>query len=373
MDVVTPRALNRAVLERQLLLRRADLGVTEAVERLLGLNAQDPNPPYVALWSRLEPFAIGDLTAAIEDRSVVRSTLLRSTQHLVTVADFRLLRPALAPLLRRVQRNAFGRRTEGVDLDALVAETRELLADGQVLTRPELGRRLAESRPDADANALGWTVQYLLPLVHPAPSGTWNSRGPTPCAAADWTGVDGQEATADDRRRLVRRYLAAFGPATAADARAWSGIGGLREVFADLRRELRVDADESGRVLFDLPDAPRPPADVPAPVRFLPPFDAPLLAYADRTRVMTPEVRRVVCEGAAVWATVLVDGTVAATWTVARPDGRDDDSVVLAVQPLRPLAPADRAAVEAECDRLLAFTHPDAGRRDVRLLPVDHA
>ena len=362
-EVLSPRALNRAALERQLLLRRADLAAVPAVERVLGLNAQAPNLPYIALWSRLERFTITELTSAIEDRSLVRSALLRATQHLVSVPDFRLLRPVLAPLLRRVQRNAFGSRTAGVDLDALAAEARELLAGGRVLTRPELGRLLAGRRPGADPTALGWTVQYLLPLVHPAPSGTWNTHGPTPFALADWTGIR-PAATAQDLRQVVRRYLAAFGPATVADARAWSGVAGLREVFEQLRPELRTYADHSGRELLDLPDAPIPPADQPAPVRFLPEFDASLLAYADRTRMMTEETRRQVCVGDAVAATVLADGTVAATWSTSR----THDAVVLSVQPLRPLSSADRAAVEAEGGHLLTFTNPDAAHRDVRVL-----
>jgi hypothetical protein len=362
-EVLSPRALNRAVLERQLLRRRVDLAVVAAVERVLGLNAQAPNLPYLALWSRLERFAIADLTGAIQDRSLVRSTLLRATQHLLSVADFRLLRPVLAPLLRRVQRNAFGSRTAGIDLDALVAEASALLADGRVLTRPELGRLLAAGRPGTDPTALGWTVQYLLPLVHPAPSGTWNTHGATPFALADWTGLR-PAATAEDLRQVVRRYLAAFGPATVADARAWSGMAGLREVFEQLRPRLRTYADHAGRELFDLPDAPTPAADQPAPVRFLPEFDAPLLAYADRTRMMTEQVRRQVCVGDAVAATVLVDGTVAAMWSASRAH----DAAVLTVQPLRPLSAADRAAVEAEADRLLGFTSPHVTHRDVRLL-----
>jgi hypothetical protein len=354
--VLGPRVLGRTMLQRQHLLSRTDLSIVDAVERLLGLNAQDPNLPYLALWSRLEPFAIGDLTAAIEDRTLVRSTMMRSTQHLVSVPDFRLIRPILAPLLRRVQRNAFGRRTAGVDLDALVARARELLADGRVLTRPELGRLLAEGRPGVEPGALGWTVQYLLPLVHPAPSGTWNTRGATPFALADWTGIRPDTAEVD---RMVLRYLAAFGPASAADARAWSGVSGLREVFERLRPRLRVYADESGRELFDLPDRPLADAELPAPVRLLPEFDATLLAHADRTRIMTDEVRARVCVGAAVAATVLVDGTVAATWTSTR----DADGAVLTVRPLRPLAPAARDAVEAEARRLLAFTVPGAPAR----------
>ncbi|WP_107654977.1 winged helix DNA-binding domain-containing protein [Nocardia suismassiliense] len=363
-DVLSSRALNRALLERQLLLRRTDLSVAAAVEQVLGLNAQDPNLPYLALWNRLSDFTIGDLTAAIEDRTLVRSTMMRATQHLMSVPDFRLVRPMLAPLLLRVQRNAFGRRTEGIDLDALVADATALLCDGQVLTRPELGRLLAEQRPGADPSALGWTAQYLVPVVHPAPSGTWNVRGATPFAGTEWIAMP-SAATDADRRQLVRRYLAAFGPATAADARAWSGVGGLRDVFEQLRPELRCYTDELGRKLFDLPDAPRPDADLPAPVRLLPEFDATLLAHADRTRIMTKEVRAQVCIGAGVAATVLVDGTVAAIWTRTR----IDDTEVLTVRPLRPLAATDRAAIEAEAHNLLAFATPAGTDHDVRLLP----
>ena len=358
MPSLGTRALNRTVLARQLLLDRADLPVVPAVERVLGLNAQSPNPPYLALWSRLADFAIKDLTTAIEGRSLVRTTLVRATQHIVSVPDFRLIRPALAPLLRRVQRNAFGKRTAGVDLDALVAAARELLADGRVLTRPELGRLLARRWPVTEPGALGWTVQYLEPLVHPAPSGTWDVYGPTPFASAEWTGI----GSAADLPELVRRYLAAFGPASVSDARAWSGVGGLAEVFAGMRGELATYRTEAGRELFDLPDTPLPDPDTPAPVRFLPEFDAPLLAHADRTRVMTDEVRRAVCVGAAVDRTVLVDGTVAATWSTAE----DDDAVALTVHPFRELSTADRDAVTAEGLALLEFTHP-GGRYDVRL------
>ncbi len=362
--VLDRRTLNRATLDRQLLLRRAELPVVAAVERLFGLNAQSPDPPYVALWSRLARFGIDDLSRAVTDRSLVRSTLVRATQHLVTVSDFRLVRPAVANLLRRVQRNAFGARTAGVDLEELVAQARRILAAAPGMTRPELGRRLAADRPGSDPDALGWSVQYLEPLLHPAPSGTWRHHGATPLMLADWTGVP-SETTPEDLARLVRRYLAAFGPASVADARAWSGIAGLREVFARLRPELRVYADEAGRELFDVPEGSLPPADEPAPVRLLPEFDAPLLAYADRTRMMTDAVRRQVCVGAAVAATVLVDGEVAATWSVARAAG----TVELTVRPFRPLGRRERDETAAEAERLLAFTDPDVERRRVRLLP----
>jgi hypothetical protein len=361
LTTLDARRLGRSVLARQLLAEREELPVAAAVERLFGLNAQDPNLPYLALWTRLRSFAVRDLTAAIEDGVLVRSTLLRATQHLMTAADFALVRPLLAPLLQRVQRNAFGARTAGVDLDALVAEARDLLAGGRVLTRPELGRALAASWPGVEPSALGWTVQYLLPVVHPAPSGTWDVRGATPFALASGA------PSPSDVRVLVRRYLAAFGPASVPDARAWSGLGGLREVFEGMRGELRVFRDESGRELFDVPDGRLPDGDVPVPVRFLPDFDAVVLAHADRTRVMTEQVRRRVCVGAAVAATVLVDGTVAATWTASR----SRDATVVTVTPLRPLASAERSEAEAEGLRLATFLKPDAQVHDVRLLDRD--
>ena len=291
--------------------------------------------------------------------AVVRSLLMRGTQRLVSAADFGVYRPAVAPLLRRMQRNTFGSRTAGVDLDALVADARELLAGGRVLARADLGRLLTE-RHQASHSALGWSAQYLEPFVHPAPAGTWNTRGATLYARADELLGERvrREATAADLRELVRRYLAAFGPATVSDARAWSGVGGLREIFAQLRPELRTFTDESGRELFDLPDAPRPGEDVEAPVRFLPAFDEPLLGYADRTRMMTDEVRRRVCVGDAVSAVVLLDGVVQASWELT--------GTTLTVRLFGALSRADRAAVEYEAAGLLAFAAAGADRYDVR-------
>jgi Winged helix DNA-binding domain len=354
MSTLSIRELNRALQARQLLLERATLPVADAVERLAGLNAQAPNIPYYALWARLRGFAKDDLTHAIEQGSVVRSTLMRGTQHIVSAADFGWLRPAHAPLLARIQRNAFGTRTAGVDLEALVADARELLA-GTVLTRPELGKLLAQSRPEANANALGWTAQYLLPIVHPAPSGTWNVVGKTPFALAEDVVGPVQDGGVADVQRMVRRYLAAFGPATTADMRTWCGVAGLREVVKGMRDELQVLRDEQGRELFDLPEAPRPPADTPAPVRLLPDFDGPLLAYADRSRLMTDEIRARVCVPDIAYATVLVDGMVAGMWTVQV----TDDAAALAVEPLVPISDTDRGAIEAEATDLLAFASPD--------------
>jgi hypothetical protein len=360
-DLLDRAALNRATLHRQLLLERQPVAVADAVEVIGGLNAQHPNDPYLALASRIADFSLAELTTAIEDGHVVRSALMRGTQHLVTAADLRWLRPVLSPLLAQAQRNAFGRRTNGIDLDELVAEARTILA-GSTLPRPELGRLLAESRPGADRNALAWSVQYLLPLVHPAPSGTWDTLGTIPVALAD-EHVGPLEPP--DPRRLVRRYLAAFGPATTADIRSWSGVAGLREVVASMEGELRTYRDESGRRLYDLPDAPRPDPDTPAPVRLVAGFDNMLLAFADRTRLMTDEVRRRVCIPDVVEPTLLVDGTVAGMWTLDRSAG------VVTIQPFAGLSAAAAEAATAEALRILDLAAPTATPHDVRILATD--
>jgi hypothetical protein len=359
-EVLGRRALNRATLCRQSLLRRGTTGVVETVEAIGGLNAQHTDDPYLALHSRLADFTLADLTAAVEDCRLVRACLLRATQHLVSAGDFRWLRPILSPLLARVQRNAFGRRTAGVDMTELVADARAILA-GRTLSRPELGRRLAQRRPGVDPTALAWSAQYLLPLLHPAPSGIWGTRGAIPLALAEER-LGALEPP--DPRRLVSRYLAAFGPATTADLRAWSGVSGLPQVVADMAGELRAFRDESGRQLYDLPDAPRPDPDTPAPVRLLAGFDNLLLAHADRTRIMTDETRRRVCVGDLVSPTVLVDGMVSGTWELDRRAG------LVTVAPFTRLSPADTDAVVAEGHRMLRLAAPDAAPHDVRIVPT---
>lgn len=354
MTVLDRRGLNRATLDRQLLLRRSDLSTVDAVERLVGLQAQNVNAPYLGLWSRLSQFRLDDLADRQHDRQIVRGSTLRGTQHLVRAADYPWLRALIAPTLARTRQAAWGRVTAGLDLTELAKVGRDLLADGP-LTRPALRDRLARRWPEFDAEALAWSVQALVPVLHPPPNGLWRRGGATPFVLADdWLGAP--VAATPDPETLVRRYLAAYGPASVADLQAWSGVTGLAEVVPAL--DLAVVSDADGRTLYDLPDLTYPDPDTPAPVRLLPEFDNLMVAYTDRTRVMSDDYRKRVCVGAMVAATVLVDGTVRGTWKLRWDKGR----ATLSIDLFERLYRADHDAVAEEADRLLAFAAPSDTR-----------
>jgi Winged helix DNA-binding domain len=361
-EVLGRRALNRAALERQWLLRRRHATALAAVEHLVGLQAQSPNPPYVGLWSRLADFGHDELTRLLYDRSVVRSSVVRGTQHLVSAADFRWLRPLMQPALDRGRKAAFGRHTAGLDLAELADVSRDLLA-GRTLTRTELRERLAERWPDRDSNALAWSVQTLVPLVHTPPNGTWGRGGATPfILAEEWLGepLTGSPSVED----LIRRYLTAFGPATVKDMQQWSGLTRLRAVVKELVPGLRTFRDEAGQELFDVPDGPLPDPGTPAPVRFLPEFDNLMVAYADRARLMDDHRRkRVFPSNGLVAATLLVDGFVRGVWNIER----QGDAATLRIELFEPLSDEDRTAVSEEAEGLLAFAAGDAGTREVRV------
>ena len=362
MQVLTRRELNRATLTRQLLLARADRTPLSVVEHLVGLNAQDPDPPYIGLWGRLTRFDVDDLTGLMTDRSVVRCTFLRGTQHTVTASDYLWIRPLLHPMLERLQRSAFRRATEGLDLPALLAEARGVIRSGDAVTRPQVGRALAALHPGRDPAALARSAQFLLSVLHPPPDSTWGRRGPTPFVLAeDWLGAALDEHAPVER--LVLRYLAAFGPATVRDIGAWSGLTRLREVVDGLRPRLATFRDESRRELVDLPDAPRPSGDVEAPVRFLAALDNVLLGYHDRSRIVTDEQRRHVF----LEASLTVDGFVRGLWRIRRHAG----TATVVVRLFRGLSAAERDAMTAEALALARFAAPDADAHDVEELGLD--
>ncbi|WP_329171056.1 winged helix DNA-binding domain-containing protein [Streptomyces decoyicus] len=365
--VLSTRALNRALLARQLLLRRHQLGVLDAVSRLIGLQAQAPNPPYIGLWTRLDGFAIGDLAGALEDRSLTRIAVMRSTVHLVTAQDCRTLRPLTQPALDRDLwvGSGSGKAVDGVvDPAELAAAARAALAEAP-LTTAELGEALQQRWPEVAARHLAYAARTLLPLVQVPPRGIWGVGGRTRYATAEsWLGeplTDGLSL-----QEVVLRYLAAYGPATVKDVQLWSGLTRLRPVLDGLRDRLRTFRDGAGHELFDVPGAPLPDPDLPAPVRFLPEFDNILLSHADRGRIITDEDRRrIFTRNGIVRATFLVDGFVRGMWAI----DRDRDGAVLRVEPFAPLGAPDRAALSEEGARLLAFAAADARAHDIRFAP----
>lgn len=351
--------LNRATLARQMLLERASgIGVVDAVQRLAGMQAQEPRHPFAGLWMRLEDFDEAALRAALlEERSVVRATLMRSTLHLVSAADYAALRPALQPPAA-VALRVLGARSKGLDVDRVLPAARALLA-GTPLTFDEIRARLVERFPDVDDRALGYAVRTLVPLVMvPREAERWGfGRGGAQFTLAEeWLG-EGLAEEAASARALVRRYLGAFGPASATDAGAWSGIGGMKDVLEAMRDELEVFADSSGRELFDLPGAPRPGADAAAPPRLLPEFDNLMLAWNDRSRVIAGKHRpRVTTKNLRVRATFLVDGRVAGVWTIAL----KRRVATLTLEPFASVATGARRELEAEAQRLARLIEPDA-------------
>jgi winged helix DNA-binding protein len=348
------RALNRATLARQWLLDRVERTAEAAVEHLVGMQAQAPFPPYYGLWSRLAGFEPAELADALLARRVVRIVLMRGTVHLVTTADAAFLRPLVQVIMDRDMRTntAYRSALDGLDLTVLADAARAALAD-EALPARQLGATLARRWPDRSPAALTHAARGLLPLVQVPPRAVWGRSGQTAYRTfEDWTGV--VPRAAPDPARLILRYLGAFGPATIADVQAWSGLTRLREVVQPLRPELRTFTDEVGRELFDLPDAPRPDPDTPAPVRLVAEFDNLLLSHADRTRVMAEEHRKRLfsTKNGVFPGTVLVDGFLRGEWRLS--------GATLTVTPYARLSKKDISAVEREGRRLLAFARPTA-------------
>ena len=338
--VLTLRELNRALLARQLLLERRRLPVPGAVERLCALQAQYSPSPYIALWSRLVGFRKEQLTRALEQRRVVKATLFRITLHIASARDYPYFAAAFLPAAQEM--------TPRVTAEKIAELSRAVnaAASNGPVTHEEV-----EAIASEGLGGFRWRTRTLAPLVHLPPSGTWRFHGrPQLLAMEKWLGVE-LPARVDGAERLVRSYLAAFGPATNEDLLRFAGLraGDVRPALE--RVELRTFKDERGRVLLDLPRAPLPAPDVPAPVRFLSKWDSSLLAYAppERERILPDRFRKTVIRtNGDVLPTVLVDGFVAATWGLGKKGG-------LEIEPLQRLTRHERAAVDEEGDRLLTF------------------
>lgn len=353
MIVLSQRALNRALLERQHLLHRRQASAADEIEHLVGMQAQIPHSPYVGLWSRLEGFDPSELSSLIIERHAVRLGIMRNTLHLVTARDCLALWSLFEPLLaRRLQQSPFARNLKGVDESRLLALASKAMAD-KPRTLAQLGTILHQSWPRNDATSLAYVVRHRLPLIQVPPRGLWEGRGqPTWTTAQHWLGRAPARKTSIEN--LITRYLRAFGPATVADVQSWSGLPALRPVIERLHPTLRIFRDERGRELFDVPDGPLPDAGTTAPPRFLPEFDNVLLGHHDRTRVIAPEHRYMLDRG-----TFLVDGVVAGVWAIS--SGKSPTR--LSVWAFEPLKKRDRDALAEEGERLLSFAAPDASTR----------
>jgi hypothetical protein len=354
--VLSTRDLNRAVLARQLLLERSKLPLARALERIGGIQAQYSPSSYIGLWSRLEGFALADLTRALERRRAVQGTLLRSTIHLVSAGDYW----AFALGSRSARQASWLRfdkkRLSNADLEAAAEEVRTTLV-GRVGHRDELlelARRRDPDRPTHLWNGLSAWIE----LVRAPPSGTWERRRADLYALADdWLGAP-DFAPGQGLELLLRRYLGGFGPARLADAASWAGVP-----VADLepvceRLALRRFRDAEGRALVDLPRLPLPGGSNPAPPRFLPTWDATLLVHARSTAILPEEYRPLVFDTKTPHSTptFLVDGSVAGKWKVESSRRK----ALLVLEPFAPLPAAARRGLREEAERLVLFHEPGA-------------
>ncbi len=336
--VLTQRELNRALLARQLLLDRKRLSPAAVIERLVGMQAQWPPAPYVGIWTRTTGFRRETLERELARGTIVKATVMRQTLHLVTLRDYALLRAAMSETNFPWQSAWAGKLAPGV---------RALAAAGPV-TSAEAHAYLEREHKltGIDARRAWRAARVRAHVLHHHETALWRARPQGRFVAIDEP--DGDHVPVEARAEMLRRYLAAFGPASVRDMSAWSMMH-VPEIRASLALlELRTFRDENGRELLDVPRAPLPDGDMPVPVRFLPKWDNLLLSHADRTRVMAEEYRKtIIGMNGDVAQTFLVDGFVAGAWTVEK--GR----VVL--QPFTPLSRTTKRELGEEAERLEAF------------------
>ena len=305
--VLTQRELGRATLARQLLLERRRLAPTEVIEHLVGMQAQWPSAPYVGIWTRSASFRRETLERELARGAVVKAAVMRQTLHLVTLRDYGLLRAAMSEMISR---------GETAQAKSLAPSVRVLAEAGPVTSEEALGHLEREHGLTGIEGRRAWrAARVRAHVLHHHETALWQGRPEGRFVAIE-------EPKAHDpvvaRAEILRRYLAAFGPASRRDIVAWSRmhVPDLQQAL-DMLEPLRRFSDEQGRELLDVPRAPLPDSDTPAPVRFLPKWDNVLLAFADRTRVLPEEYRKTVIRtNGDVAQTFLVDGLVAGMWRV---------------------------------------------------------
>lgn len=406
--LLTVRELNRATLARQLLLpgvRRPDrdrsvaaapgapplepchLAVLDALEQVAGLQAQASRAAFIGLWARVPGFRREDLTDLLARRLVVKATLMRGTIHLVTADDYLRLRPALQPLLTRLARGFMRRADARIGLEQLQDEVQGFFDEPRTL--PELRRLLTDLHGGANIERLAYALRVSLALLHvPREDATWGFPAqPVLVDAGSWLGRPVPAAA--EPGELIGRYLRAFGPASAADVQAWSGLTGLRGVMASADPPFGAFCNEHTVELMDLPGAPLPgdglpEADEPAPALLVPEWDSVLLGHDDRRRIVPDAFREPLFKPPRqiIGPAVLLDGFVAGLWRLERgrggagggsddASGGADDAATrgaarLAIEPFRPLTAAEREALALPGERLTRFLAPHASPAPLR-------
>jgi hypothetical protein len=359
--VLTTRALNRAALARQMLLERSDRSIVDAVEFLGGLQAQQSNDPYIGLWSRLNGFTQEQLTQLIVDKTLLRATTMRGTLHLHSAADMVGFRALVQGFLHGQWKGGFTKRFGDNDKQKVLKAAIKLI-DKQPMTAGALQKLLKDKFPTAEPLSMTTLLQSHETLIQIPPTRLWGNGGAPLLQRIEKYLPDAPMPTLT-RVALVRRYLAAYGPASVNDMQIWCRLTKLSAEFRAIEKELVVFEDESGRTLYDLPDAPRPDEDTHAPVRFLPLYDNSYLGYDDRRRMLSPATADWINMFQNFKPSVLVDGTINAGWTVETNKG----AAVLGVECYRKMTKAERKDLETEGHAFAKFMAPTAKRWDVKL------
>jgi hypothetical protein len=347
--VLTRRELNRALLARQLLLERAPITAARATERLGGLQAQSTTSPYLSLWARLDGFEREELTKALKARRLVKALLQRGTLHVVVPRHYWALMAVRGPLAALLWPASYEARISSAEIARLARATLEQLGTGELTLKEAQALLEPHVREGVPATFLWRRLQSYAHVVHVAPSGIWGYGGHGVYAAAAGK-VRGEAPTFESGLdELVTAYLRAYGPASGQDFGQWAGIPRLTPIKESLgRMTLRTFRDERGRLLYDVPRAPLPDPETPAPPRLVPRFDNLVLSHDDRSRILGDVApSRIVTKNGLVHATILVDGIVTGTWQLER--GR----VVL--EPWSKLDASVRKSLAAEAESLEAF------------------
>ncbi len=337
-----------------MLLARESVSVPATIERLGGMQAQLASAPYVGLWTRLKDFQRSDLATLIENHTVVKATMMRATLHLVTAADYLRFRTTIQPALTEGANAVLKDRNADFEPAEIIEAARAYISE-KPRSFADISAMLAELKPECDIGALRYTVRTNLPMVQVPINKGWSYPGNPEFTLADsWIG---QSISTEERlEELIRRYLAAFGPASIKDMETWSGLPNLKEAFDMLKPQFVIYMDGK-RELFDLPDMPIPPADTSVPERFLPEFDNILLSHQKRIRILADEYRKqVYLPGLRVAATILVDGFVRGAWKTETKKG----VTTMTITPFAPLTKQNVAALTEEGEKLVRFMEPDA-------------